>query len=152
MFVICLIFHITPLSKLMLKDVCFSCPQINVPKRNPMSTAPIIGLTYFLYFMFKILNLLLYNTLKIFVTDTLFFCFIVKKICMVQELNIMKMYAFRSPPTTVIFAPSTPLHWSSLSFSYQLAKCRYNKNSVYISVLLYKRIIFSLRHPAWIIT
>lgn len=56
----------------MLKDVCFPCPKINVPKRNPMSTAPIIGLINVLSFMLKILNLLLYNTLKIFVTDTFF--------------------------------------------------------------------------------
>lgn len=60
-----------------------------------MSTAPIIGLKYFLSFMLKILNLLLYNTLKIFVTDNLFFVSLLK-MCMVQELNIMKMYAFRS--------------------------------------------------------
>lgn len=72
----------------MLKDVCFPCPQINVPKRNPMSTVPVIELRNFLSFMLKILNLLLYNTLKIFVTDTLFFISLLKNL----HGSIMKYY------------------------------------------------------------
>lgn len=88
--------------------------------------------------MLKILNLLLYNTLKIFVTDTFF-------VSLLKNLHGSRIKYYENVYIQVSYHSNLctlhAFHWSSLLFSYQFAKCRYNKN-VYISVLLYKRIIF----------